>query len=237
MLRFSNKITSVGLVASEDESSKNADLDLLSTIKRYPSISRLFEFSDVSGSPGRIIQTGRLQRASSSAAGDGWAMLPHTLGFVDPLHSTGIAWSLLGVESLTDILIGSEKKSVLNAKLLKYSQRLTSELQFIDSLCSICYKTMADFKKFTASCMLYFAASIGFEKSLGRRFRGEQVDTELSFLHSTLHGIPEIVNEAHKKISNPNYSDWLEEQIRPFNDVGLFRPEINNIYLHTIAEL
>ena len=42
----------------------------------------------------------RVQHRLARAAGDGWALLPHAFAFLDPLFSTGIAWSLLGVERL-----------------------------------------------------------------------------------------------------------------------------------------
>jgi len=36
--------------------------------------------------------------AAAVAAGDRWLLLPHAFAFVDPMFSTGIAWSLAGVE-------------------------------------------------------------------------------------------------------------------------------------------
>jgi hypothetical protein len=46
-----------------------------------------------------------MSRLWSRASGPGWAMLPTTAGFVDPLHSTGIAHGLRGVERIAELLL------------------------------------------------------------------------------------------------------------------------------------
>ena len=46
----------------------------------------------------------RLAYRASAAAGPGWAMLPSAAAFVDPLFSTGIPLTLLGIERLGRIL-------------------------------------------------------------------------------------------------------------------------------------
>lgn len=40
-----------------------------------------------------LVSAPRAQHRLASAAGPGWALLPHAFAFVDPLFSTGIAWS------------------------------------------------------------------------------------------------------------------------------------------------
>lgn len=238
MLRFSNGITSAGLLRDLQKNESNSAPNFFRRIEKYPSLKRVFRDAKIAATPGKLIETGRLQRTASMASGKAWAMLPHTFGFVDPLHSTGIAWSLLGVESLMDILLSSSNKPDRGKRLQGYSKKLMAELKFVDLLCSLCYKTMNDFEKFTASCMLYFAASISFEKTLKKRNGGSEIsEEEHVFLHAGSKDLLEIVTAAHQQCEDPNYSSWLENQIAPFNDVGLFKPAINNIYLHTVADL
>lgn len=104
----------------------------------------------------------RLQRRLGRAAGPNWAMLPHGFCFLSPLFSTGIAWSLLGVERLALILeeagSGPRDASRLAAGLERYASLLATEADHLEALVGAAYQARHDFNVFCAHSYLYFAA-------------------------------------------------------------------------------
>ena len=108
MLRFDNGVTSVGLV--QPTGSPRSEQHFWDTIARHPSIDRLMRQarlvapSSVGNGNGACLgATPRMSRCRSRAYGDGWVSLPVSVGFIDPLHSSGIAHALSGVVRLAEI--------------------------------------------------------------------------------------------------------------------------------------
>ncbi|HET9361409.1 MAG TPA: hypothetical protein VFO58_16770 [Vicinamibacterales bacterium] len=107
VLRFGNGVTSAG-VAVEDWLA--ADLRIADgaaawdrLLARYPSVAA--QFADAQ--PIReFTWMPRLPYRAGVAAGERWAMLPSAAAFIDPLFSTGIPLTLLGIERLARILEG-----------------------------------------------------------------------------------------------------------------------------------
>jgi FADH2 O2-dependent halogenase len=105
VLRFGNGVTSAGIAVTDDVA---AELRLADgepawhrVLALYPSVAAQFadavptrEFTWMPRMPWRVAQ----------ASGPGWVMLPSAAGFVDPLFSTGIPLTLLGIERLARIL-------------------------------------------------------------------------------------------------------------------------------------
>ena len=122
-----------------------------------------------------IEATGRLQRRLSAAAGPGWALLPHTYAFFDPLFSTGIAWSLLGVERLSEVLLSSsvrvdsassaymapESESCpdRDAGCARYGRLLALEADHLENLIGTALAAMPDAVGLFAAARLYFVAA------------------------------------------------------------------------------
>jgi FADH2 O2-dependent halogenase len=104
VLRFGNGVTSAG-VAVEDWLA--ADLWIADgagawgrLLARYPSVAA--QFADAQ--PIReFTWMPRLPYRAAVAAGERWAMLPSAAAFIDPLFSTGIPLTLLGIERLARI--------------------------------------------------------------------------------------------------------------------------------------
>ena len=101
-LAFDHGVVSAGFVVEGTEALRTiadcAPADAFQAlVRRYPSLAAQYE-SAVPVRPPAVVP--RLQRRLSRAAGDGWTLLPHVFQFWSPLFSTGIAWSLLGVERL-----------------------------------------------------------------------------------------------------------------------------------------
>ncbi len=107
VLRFDNGVTSAGVAVTDRLA---AELRLADgepawhrLLARYPTIAT--QFADAR--PIReFTWMPRLAWRSATAAGDRWALLPSAAAFVDPLFSTGIPLTLLGVERLARDIVG-----------------------------------------------------------------------------------------------------------------------------------
>lgn len=243
MLRFNNDRLSAGILldghSNENLSEKEAEKTWRDIISQYPSLVRLFNEEQLSKVPNRFFKTERLQRRLNKLYGNGWVVLPHTAGFVDPLHSTGIAHTLSGVEYLLDMFTSN---SVLKAKLEYYQNKIFNELEFIDLLISSCYRTRSNFKLFTAASMLYFTATVRYEQS---RLRGE---TPGAFLYADEPLIKQLVQESFDEIRKidldvineseiESFVQKIRKRIEPYNTVGLMNSEVKNMYKHTAVIL
>lgn len=246
MLRFADNRTSVGLVLDTthyptQETPPEAEWHAL--INRYPSLKQLFKQGAFAETPGRLIATGPLQRLASLAAGENWALLPHAAGFIDPLHSTGIAHSMCGIEQLMDIFDEHWQQASMPAALTDYSNRVINEFKLIDLLVAGCYHCFGRFEHLTAYLMLYFAAAITYEEA---RTDAHRKGTRLNrhFLFADDPHLKTIIEQTYQEIcnlgpsSNPDaLISRIEKRIAPYNTVGLFRPRIPNMYEYTAAEV
>ena len=174
MLRFNDQRTSLGFVLDDSNSFyENLPTEKIwdDILKKYPSINNIVKDASLASQPGKIIRSKRLQRKVKYCFGSGWAALPHTAGFVDPLFSSGIAHSLSGIEKVINAISqnwGNEE--LLQQNLGEYEKAVFEELKLSDYLVAGCYKTMAHFELFNAWSMLYFAAMIAHEQ---RRIKQE----------------------------------------------------------------
>ncbi|WP_457653356.1 NAD(P)/FAD-dependent oxidoreductase [Rhodocaloribacter sp.] len=244
VLRFGNDLVSAGLVldarrhpldpalAPEDEWAR--------WLRRYPALAEQFADARLTDPPGRFIRTGRLQRRRARAVGARWAALPHAAGFVDPLHSAGIALTLGGVERLMRTFERHWGRSSFGPALEACERAVFTELALIDGLVAACYAAMPDFRRFTASTMLYFAATIAYEQA---RARGEAGERYLFCADDRrLHA---VVAEARARLAGIGageaataaYERFVEDAIKPYNTAGLFHPPAPNMYHHTAAPM
>ena len=180
--------------------------------------------------PGRIIHSGRIQRLVSPCAGRDWAMLPSTAGTIDPLHSTGIAHSLSGVERIASALLCGEP-SKQSQQLELYANQLGIEFRLIDRIVSRCYTTLGNFDRWKVACMGYFALATHYE-----RYRSMNVEATPAFLladDSQVQGIDHEIDDHFSKTSSQSairLAELMERSIEPINHIGLFRPERPNLY-------
>jgi FADH2 O2-dependent halogenase len=238
MLRFKDETLSAGFVLDEArhpvDVSVSPEAEFFERLETYPSLRDVFAGAGVADPPGKIMRTGRLQRWTVQAAGPDWALLPHAAGFVDPLHSTGIAHTLSGIERLMDVLSRHWMRPELTPALESYSRGVVRELAFIDLLVACCYRSMSSFRLWTASTMLYFAAATSYERV--RALDGEAARDRLFLLADD----PSLFRAAEEALDlleggRADYERLVEEAIRPFNHVGLLRPAVPNMYRHTAA--
>ena len=163
-LRFDHGVVSLGLVSPAGA----PPLGWSSQIARFPSLAEwIADGQEVSVRTG----SGRLQPLVAPAAGPGWAMLPGAAGFIDPLHSAGIAHTLLGIERLAHLL--EDGLPLGGEALVAYGDVVESELLHLDRLVAGCYARLAagDTAGFFAFTKLYFVAAIVGEhrRRAGRR--------------------------------------------------------------------
>jgi tetracycline 7-halogenase / FADH2 O2-dependent halogenase len=136
--------------------------------QRLPALAPLYQSARLVDPPGGLAFLPRLQRFRSPAVGEGWLALPNTVGFVDPLHSTGIAHSLYSVQKIVRTL---QRQATLDERFLhEYAARLANEFWLVDQLVSLAYLSGGDPQKWEAATMVYFAAAIAAEeyRSQGR---------------------------------------------------------------------
>ena len=125
-------------------------------LQSYPSLARQFE----SARPTRPISAiATLQRRLTRAAGPRWVALPHTYMFWSPLFSTGLAWSLLGVERVGLMLERGGTTKQLATWLQRYQETLAAEGDHLRQLFEGAYSCRHDFDAFDAFAQVYFAAA------------------------------------------------------------------------------
>ena len=236
MLRFCNGITSVGYTTKMERSLEYSG---------YPSIELMMEQADRTAphvaphtSPKRDDNaikpqsSGRLQRFYDPLVADRIVMLPTAAVTIDPLHSTGIAHAIAGVDRVADLLLetDTERKSTM---LREYRSAVIDETRLADRLVHTAYETMQDFPRFTVACMLYFAGAIRCEE------RFQSGDQPAKLWNADDDAFVEFVHWACDLLCDPTvneFHDMIEQRMRPWNTAGLMNPEVKNRYAYTATK-
>lgn len=216
-------------------------------LARYPSLERQFS----NARPVRSVDLlPRVQRRMDRAAGRGWAMLPHSYGFLDPMFSTGIAWSLIAVERLAGILTPDGDRvrpsSAIHSGLQRYGEQLRAEAEQLGRLIDGAYSAKSDFSLFAAQSFLYFAVVSFME--VDQRLRPEGRDgvapawqgfvgagdarLESAFADS-LRQLAAIGRDDRGQASagdRDTFVQWIRETVAPWNVGGFGDPERRNLY-------
>ena len=239
-LRFRDGLLSAGIVMDmkhHPPSSRTPDEAWSSWLMRYPTLQDQFRGATLAPVPGRILETPRLQRLVHPASGRQWALLPHTAGFIDPLHSAGIALSLGGVMKMARLFEMTSRGSMPGpGQLETYSNNVLAEFTLMDRLVSGCYRCIDSFPHFTAQTMRYFAAATNYEL----RFMEDAPGSGLLFCADDTRFMA-VLDEMHHTIIDSRESGQsisaLEEKLlsllAPYNHAGLFRPAVANMYART----
>ena len=248
MLRFDNGITSVGLVEKYDATSNDGSLstdDFLEVSRAaYPSIASLLKDAKVvapscgfGGSPSAIaaaIQSGRLSRCRTKAAAPGLILLPNAYGFVDPLHSTGIAHALSGVVRAAKVM--TAPTDTIEMQLHQYNAALRREIRWLDTLIAGCYFAMPNFERFVAFSSFYFVAAIRFEAAMAE----DPARWPEGFLQADDAMLREATQRSLGEVNDPSISDEaftnrVRKRINRWNTPGLLDPQHRNRIHHTAA--
>lgn len=247
-LRFDDGVTSAGfLLTPRGLATLNlsipADATLLwrALLQRYPTIGSVFgDAKPLMPIAFRPLIQHRLTRG----AGDRWALMPHAYAFVDPLFSTGIAWSLRAVERLALAFESAvDSRRVPEPDVLgRYAKALAAEADQIDLVVAGAYEAMAHFDLFAAQAMLYFT-TVSFAEASQRLTADESAawkgflgvgDTVLGPLpRESLRRLREIT-QRRGAVGSENerraFAEWVRREIAPRNIAGLADPARRNLY-------
>jgi FADH2 O2-dependent halogenase len=200
----------------------------------YPSVGEMLAGASVVGPAGGVVASGRLSRCRAAACGAGWVLLPNAYGFVDPLHSTGIAHALSGVDRVARILTGPTDE--IDGRLAEYQTQLRDEIRWLDTLIAGCYRAMPSFRRFTAYCGYYFVAAIGFEAVMG----SDPAVWPMGYMQCGDRRLAEAAEASYQEAGDDSVSDddfvrRVRKRIAPWNRVGLLDPALCNRLSHTAA--
>lgn len=217
-------------------------------IGRYPTLQS--QFGRSVSNPALDLMP-RVQRRLASAAGDSWAVLPHTYTFLDPMFSTGIAWSLLAVERLSGVFAarsepGQFDPATVAAGFERYGRQLAVEAQQMATLLDGAYLAMRDFELFTAQSFLYFA-TVSFEEVDQRLFpagHGGLAPAWRGFLGAGDTYLESVFAESKRRlqgllvdregeprsVERQDFIDWTTQVIADRNIAGLGEPVRRNLY-------
>ena len=247
-LRFDHGVTSAGFVlsprgAASLREAPSADEKWSALLDRYPTIAAAFRDARPVMP---MMQRDRIQHRLTRAAGKRWVLLPHAFAFVDPLFSTGIAWSLRAVERLA-LSFEAERAGRRvpdEGQLARYEQMLAREADQVDRVVAGAYEAMAHFDLFAAQAMIYFA-TVSFAEVRQRLITdgdahpawngflgvGDEVCDPLP--RASLRRLLRITHAEGRPGSvaeRSAFTDWVRRSIEPRNVAGLADPARRNLY-------
>jgi FADH2 O2-dependent halogenase len=161
ILRFDGGVTSAGFSLDPDRHpvrpGESPEAEWARLLSMYPSLQQQFAEA-VAVRP--FVRTGRLQRRLAQAAGPDWAMLPHTVGFLDAWLSPGIAQTLFAVNRLGRILAEERPGPKRERRLAQYDRAVLRELAWVDEITGTCFRCFDRFPVMATVTMLYFTAAV-----------------------------------------------------------------------------
>ena len=234
MLQFNNGVTSAGVAATDDLATRFRFSEGAEAWERVleliPGLKEQFAHSRASRS---FVHMPRLAFRSSDMAGQRWALLPSAAGFVDPLLSTGIPLTLLGVSRLAEIMEADWGTARFGERLQSYASQTDRELMATARLIGALYANMSNFPVFVALTMLYFAAASFSEtaRRLGKPqlAQGFLLCDDPAFEPACVRLIERSRRPLSAEQSGELIND-IREAIEPINVAGLGRSERRNWY-------
>jgi FADH2 O2-dependent halogenase len=230
VLRFNNGITSAGAMLDssrrQPDPARSPEEEWAAILRRYPSIGHQFACARAVRP---FVRTGRLQRRTRRAAGDGWAMLAHAAYFLDPLFSGGNAHTLLTIERLGRILRDHWGRPSLRRELDRYGRHLLREVNLLDRMIHGCYRCFTRFDLLGAYVMSYFAAAIHCE----HRRRARTAGPESGFLFADSAWFRAAVRRHYSVLTRSTAEELMRlvaSDLSPINVTGLCDPAKRNMY-------
>lgn len=235
VLPFDNGVTSAGFSLdprfAQIPENLTPEEEWNSWLAKYPSIRE--QFSDalpVAPETGKIQRHGRIQRFIPESAGSDWALLPTTAGIIDPLHSSGNAHTLFGVQRLARAFTHWQDPATFASKLDEYSKITAEEIRFIDELVSGCYRHLDDFSRMALYSMCYFVAAHSLETR-----RAKDPADETSFLRATdpeFRSRIKLVGEllGSSALEYPQLHEQIATILAPDNTAGFLDLTKHNMY-------
>ena len=234
VLQFNSGVTSAGVAATDELASRlrfsdgaeawSRVVDMISALKEQFAEARAIR---------PFVHMQRMAFRSSDVAGERWALLPSAAGFVDPLLSTGIPLTLLGVSRLAEIIERDWCTQHFTEQLRAYATQTNRELTSTACLIGALYANMNNFPIFVALTLLYFSAASFSEAA--RRLGKPHLAGSFLLCDDPAFGpvcsrlIERSRHPLSKNESNELIKDILEA-IEPINVAGLGLPDRRNWY-------
>lgn len=234
VLRFGNGVTSAGIAVTnplaEELKLAEGEPAWRRFLARFPSIGEQFRDSQAV-QPFRYAPS--LAFRSSVAAGANWALLPSSAAFVDPLFSTGIPLTLLGIRRLARLW---EEPDTSHASLLAdYECATFDEADWVARYIGTCYASFPCFDRFVSLSQFYFAAASFAE--MARRFHRPQLARR--FLAAEDPGFRAGVEWCARNLNSASetFNRTVADAIAPRNIAGLHDPRKQNWYGVDLADV
>jgi FADH2 O2-dependent halogenase len=234
MLQFNNGVTSAGVAATDELASRLGLSDGAKAWERLldliPALKRQFARAEAERP---FVHMPNMGFRSSTIVGSKWALLPSAAGFVDPLLSTGIPLTLLGVTRLAEIIEQNWGTERFDERLQNYAAQTDGELTATARLIASLYANMDNFPLFVSLTLLYFAAASFSETA--RRLGKPHLAGSFLLCEDPVFGpaCVRLLDRAMRPLTEQESaaltSDILET-IKPFNVMGLDRRERRNWY-------
>ncbi|MDH3255919.1 MAG: tryptophan 7-halogenase, partial [Acidobacteriota bacterium] len=237
VLPFDHDCVSAGLVLDRRSDSVDLEGAWEGALARHPTLALQFEGAR------RLLpleSIDQLQFRRSRAVGARWAALPNVYAFFDPMFSTGIAWSLLGVERLAALLSTTDAPDPQS--LRKYELLLEAEADQMERLLYGAHLARRDFSLYAAHSQLYFAL-VSYEEVRQRIFDEDPGEpTWHPLLGAGDEWAEGLLSEAVFRLAESRstgdgdvarvaeYEGWVAESIAPRNIAGLADTERRNLY-------
>jgi FADH2 O2-dependent halogenase len=117
-------------------------------VRRFPTVARQFEQARAVRP---YVATNRTQFSSRSVIGDRWCLLPHASDFIDPMFSSGLAVTVMALNSLGHRLIGAVRDRDFSTDRFEYLETWTKRMfRFYDDMVSSSYISFDDFQLWNA---------------------------------------------------------------------------------------
>ena len=232
VLRFGNGVTSAGIAVTDDLAQELGLADGEPAWRRflalYPSIAS--QFADAQ--PTReFTWMPRLSWRAEEAAGPGWVMLPSAAGFVDPLFSTGIPLTLLGIDRIARILKGRRSSRPFD----DYAQVTLAEADHTARFVAGCYAAFPRFEQFAAYSMFYFAAASFAE--IARRLRVHSEESRFLACDRVAFARAMLDLSPQSRVYDARYVGEIAEAIESINIAGLCDLGKRNWYGVDVADM
>lgn len=244
VIPFNNGITSVGfaldqrLFPLQEEMSPAVEWDSL--LERYPSIGDHLRGIQICGPGDTLVRGRRMQRWLTPAAGPNWALLPTAAAFLDPLHSTGNAHTLSGIERLSAVFsqfAGKWDHPEFLAGLRAYDATLLAETRLLDRIIHGCYLTLGNMDLFEATSAFYFVAAIWAEHRRRQRlwqpheaFLNAHDPKWVGIIEQSYRELIQLTRGDKAPMANRSFIDRVRQRIAPYNLAGLCDPLRKHLY-------
>jgi FADH2 O2-dependent halogenase len=233
-LQFNNGVTSAGIAATDETAERFGFKDgagaWARVLELIPALKEQFAAAKALHP---FVHMPRMAIRSSAVAGERWVLLPSAAGFVDPLLSTGIPLTLLGISRLAEIIERDWATPRFHEQLQSYAMRTDRELLATAQLIGALYANMNNFPVFVALTLLYFAAASFSEtaRRLGKPHLAESflLCDDLTFGPA----FARLFERSRRRMSKDESDELITDiltAIEPINVAGLGLCERRNWY-------